>query len=59
MEVTYRLEPGVDVLVPAEMREEYGGNAGGSRIVGRARYGKLKRFTVTTDTMLRKPPGQR
>jgi hypothetical protein len=58
VEVTYRIETGVDVLVPAEMREEYGGNAGASRIVGRARYGKLKRFTVTTETTLRKPPGQ-
>ena len=27
-------------------------------IVGRARYGNIKRFTVTTDEALKKPPGQ-
>ena len=58
LEVTYRAEPGVDVLVPSEMREEYDGGPGTSRIRSRASYGNVKRFTVTTETMIRKPPGE-
>jgi len=58
LEVTYRAEPGVEVLVPSEMREEYDGGPGTSRISSRASYGNVKRFTVTTETTVRKPPGE-
>jgi hypothetical protein len=58
IEVSYRHEPGVDVLVPSEMREEYDAGPGTTRIWGRASYGTVKRFTVTTETTLRKPPGR-
>ena len=58
IDVRYRTEPGVDVLVPSEMREEYDGGPRTARIRGRASYGNIKRFTVTTETTVRKPPGQ-
>ena len=46
--VTYRLEPGLDLLVAAEMREIYTIPRNGMRIDGRATYGKFRRFTVST-----------
>jgi hypothetical protein len=57
IEVSYRNEPGLGVLVPAEMREEYTSGPNVNRIVGRAKYGKLRRFTVSTEMTLQKPPG--
>ena len=58
IEVNYQLDAALGFLVPAEMREEYSDTPAMRRIVGRARYGNIKRFTVTTDETLRKPPGQ-
>ena len=58
VEVTYQLDVVLGFLVPAEMREEYSDTRAMRRIVGRARYGNIKRFTVTTDEALKKPPGQ-
>jgi hypothetical protein len=58
VEVTYQLDATLGFLVPAEMREEYSDTRAMRRILGRARYGNIKRFTVTTDETLRKPPGQ-
>jgi hypothetical protein len=57
VEVTYRFDAALGFLVPAEMREEYSDAPAMNRILGRARYGKIKRFMVTTDEVLRKPPG--
>ena len=58
IEVSYQFDVVLGFLVPAEMREEYSDARAMRRIVGRARYGNIKRFTVTTDEALKKPPGQ-
>lgn len=46
--VTYKSEPGLDLLVPAEMREIYTVRQTNMRIDGRATYGKFRQFTVST-----------
>ena len=46
--VVYKSEPGLDLLVPAEMREIYVIRRSETRIDGRATYGKFRQFTVTT-----------
>ena len=47
--VTYRIEPGLALLVPGEMREIYVIRRSETRIDGRATYGKFRQFTVTTE----------
>ena len=54
IDVTYRAEAGLDLLVPAEMRENYELRRTQSRIDGRATYGRFRQFTVTTSE---KPKG--
>jgi hypothetical protein len=46
--VFYKAEPGLDLLVPAEMREIYTIKRSETRIDGRATYGHFRRFTVAT-----------
>ena len=46
--VTYKAEPGLDLLVPGEMREIYVIRRNDTRIDGRATYGKFRQFTVST-----------
>lgn len=46
--VTYKAEPGLDLLVPGEMREIYVIRRNETRIDGRATYGRFRQFTVTT-----------
>ncbi len=46
--VSYKAEPGLDLLVPGEMREIYLVRRNGTRIDGRATYGRFRQFTVTT-----------
>ena len=46
--VTYRAEPGLDLLVPGEMREIYLIHRSSMRIDGRATYSKFRQFTVST-----------
>lgn len=46
--VTYKAENGLDLLVPAEMREIYQIRRTGTRIDGRASYSRFRRFTVAT-----------
>lgn len=46
--VTYKVEPGLDLLVPGEMREIYVIRRNDTRIDGRASYGKFRQFTVST-----------
>ena len=46
--VFYKIEKGLDLLVPAEMREIYVIRRSDTRIDGRATYSKFRRFTVTT-----------
>ena len=48
IDVTYRSEHGLDLLVPAEMRESYLIRRTELRIDGRATYGRFRQFTVTT-----------
>jgi len=46
--VSYKKEEGLDLLVPVEMREIYVIRRSDTRIDGRATYSKFRRFTVTT-----------
>jgi hypothetical protein len=46
--VTYKAEPGLSVLVPAEMREIYNVRQSGARIDGRATYSHFRQFSVST-----------
>lgn len=48
IDVTYRSERGLDLLVPAEMRENYLIRRTELRIAGRATYSRFRQFTVTT-----------
>ena len=48
IDVTYRPEPGLELLVPGEMREVYLIRRMDARIDGRATYGKFRQFTVST-----------
>lgn len=48
IDVSYRAESGLDLLVPAEMRERYELRRTLARIDGRATYGRFRQFTVTT-----------
>lgn len=48
IDVTYRSERGLDLLVPAEMRENYLIRRSEVRIDGRATYSRFRQFTVTT-----------
>ena len=48
IDVSYRAEPGLDLLVPNEMRETYELRRTVARIDGRATYGRFRQFTVTT-----------
>lgn len=48
IDVSYRSEPGLDLLVPDEMREIYLLRRTESRIDGRAEYSRFRQFTVTT-----------
>lgn len=48
IDVSYKAEPGIDLLVPAEMREVYLVRRTESRIDGRAEYSRFRKFTVTT-----------
>ena len=48
IDVTYEAEPGLDLLVPAEMRENYLIRRSELRIDGRATYSRFRQFTVTT-----------
>ena len=46
--VSYKAEAGLDLLVPAEMREVYTIRRNETRIDGLATYGHFRRFTVAT-----------
>ncbi len=48
IDVSYKSEPGLDLLVPGEMREVYLLRRTESRIDGRATYSRFRQFTVTT-----------
>jgi hypothetical protein len=48
VEVTYKATPGLDFLVPGEMREIYTVGQNDTRIDGRATYDKFRQFSVST-----------
>lgn len=48
IDVSYQAEPGLDLLVPGEMREVYLVRRTESRIDGRAAYSRFRQFMVTT-----------
>jgi hypothetical protein len=49
IDVTYRLDPGVALLVPTDMRERYVVRRDNSRVEGRAAYGRFRQFQVKVD----------
>jgi hypothetical protein len=55
IDVTYKAESGLNLLVPAEMKETYAVRRSEARIDGRATYGKYRQFTVTTSEKTDKP----
>src|SRR5262245_2739004 len=57
--VAYRLEPSVNLLVPAEMRERYEVRRDSSRVDGTATYSKFRQFQVKVDEKIAplKPEG--
>jgi hypothetical protein len=48
IDVSYRAESGLDLLVPAEMREQYTVRSTDTRIDGRATYSRFRQFKVET-----------
>jgi hypothetical protein len=58
--VAYRLEPAVNLLVPAEMRERYEVRRDNSRVDGTATYSRFRQFQVKVDEKIAplKPEGQ-
>lgn len=46
--VTYKSEPGLDVMVPAEMRESYMLPRSMVSIQGRAVYSRFRQFKIVT-----------
>jgi hypothetical protein len=52
IDVEYRLEAAVGLLVPAEMRERYEIRRDGSRVEGTATYGRFRQFQVKVDEKL-------
>jgi hypothetical protein len=50
--VSYRMEPALGVLVPAEMRERYARVDGNGTVTGVATYSRVRQFTVTVNEKL-------
>ena len=57
--VTYRVEPSINLLVPGEMRERYEVRRDNSRVDGTATYSKFRQFQVKVDEKIAplKPEG--
>jgi len=51
---TYKLEPKVGFLVPVRMEDDY--RTGAERVTGVSTYTKFRRFSVSTDEAVKKPP---
>ena len=49
IDVSYQSEPLVGLLVPVEMHERYDLHSDGSRVAGRATYGRFRQFQVQVD----------
>jgi hypothetical protein len=52
VDVEYRTEPSVNLLVPVEMRERYEIRRDGSTVDGTATYGRFRQFQVKVDEKL-------
>ena len=52
----FRIDPRLGIRVPIKMTERYGMT--GETIDAVARYSDFRRFTVSTDEKLTKPPGR-
>jgi hypothetical protein len=52
IDVSYQSEPLLGLLVPIEMRERYESHRSGTRIEGRATYGRFRQFQVKVDEKL-------
>jgi len=50
--VSYRMEPALGMLVPAEMRERYARVDGNGTVTGVAMYSRVRQFTVTVNEKL-------
>ncbi len=55
--VTYREDATVGIWVPVQMEESYQVKGDARYITGVAKYDKYRRFQVSTDEAIRKPPG--
>jgi VWFA-related protein len=53
VDVTYRFDVDLGVLVPADMRERYEGLRNGALVEGRATYSHFRRFEVKVDTAIK------
>jgi hypothetical protein len=53
---TYGLEPKVGFLVPVRMEDDYSTRKGAERVTGVATYSRFRRFSVSTDENVKKPP---
>jgi hypothetical protein len=58
VDVDYRIDPAVNVLVPGAMREIYNVRASDARIDGKATYSHFRQFTVSTTEKAEKPKGR-
>ena len=52
VDVDYRIESALGLLVPVEMRERYEIRRDGSRVDGTATYGRFRQFQVKVDEKL-------
>jgi hypothetical protein len=55
--VTYREDATTGIWVPAQMEESYRATNDARYMTGLAKYDKYRRFQVSTDEAIRKPPG--
>jgi hypothetical protein len=56
--VTFRLDEGLAIWVPAQMDEYYKAASSADEIIATATYSKVRRFQVSTDEKIAKPPGR-
>ena len=55
--VTFRPDESLAIWVPEQMEEYYKASSSSDEIVATATYSKVRRFQVSTDEKIAKPPG--
>lgn len=55
---TYQRDAALDLWVPATMEDYYKADAEVDEVTGTATYGHFRKFDVSTDTVLRRPPAR-